>query len=460
MSLFTQKPEEEKVDGSRPLAERMRPRDLEEFAGQEHLLGEGMPLRVQIERDDLRSLIFWGPPGVGKTTLAKIIARRTHAEFIEFSAVLCGIKEIKTVMAEAGHARQYGQRTIVFIDEIHRFNKAQQDAFLPHVERGDITLIGATTENPSFEIISALLSRSRVYVMNALTPEEIAGLIRRALADEERGLGLFHLTVDDGAMDRLTAYASGDARTAYNALDVSATLAVEAAKGASGGVITAGIVENALQKKMLRYDKAGEEHYNLISALHKSVRNSDPDAALYWLARMIESGEDGMYLARRLVRMAIEDISLADPHAMQMAIAARDAYDFLGFPEGNLALAQVAVYLAIAPKSNALYKAYGTVKRDVAETVSDPVPLHLRNAPTRLMKEIGYGDGYQYAHDLEEKVADMQCLPDNLQDRTYYHPTAEGVEKRIQERMAQIARLKSGRRKRAQEAESSKSPEE
>ena len=443
MSLFSKTPDSESLDRSRPLADRMRPRDLDEFVGQEQVLGPGKPLRVQIERDDIGSLIFWGPPGVGKTTLAKIIARRTHAEFVEFSAVLSGIKEIKQVMVEAERARQYGTRTIVFVDEIHRFNKAQQDAFLPHVEKGNIRLIGATTENPSFEIISALLSRSRVYVLNPLSEEQISTLVRRALEDKDRGIGYLGVSIADDALAKLAAYASGDARSAYNVLDVASTLAVEAAKGASGGIITVPLLEDALQKRVLRYDKAGEEHYNLISALHKSVRNSDPDATLYWLARMLESGEDPLYIARRLVRMAVEDVGLADPNALQMAMAAKEAVDFIGLPEGNLALAQVAVYMAIAPKSNALYTAYGAVQRDVEQTAADPVPIHLRNAPTKLMKEIGYGKDYQYAHDLEQKVADMQCLPDNLKDRSYYHPTEEGVERRIKDRLEQIKQIKT-----------------
>ena len=420
----------------------MRPRDLDEFVGQEHILAPGKALRVQIERDDIGSILFWGPPGVGKTTLAKIIARRTQAEFVEFSAVLSGIKEIKQVMVEAERARDYGTRTIVFIDEIHRFNRAQQDAFLPHVERGNIRLIGATTENPSFEVNSALLSRSRVYTLNPLTEEQIVTLLERALTDVERGLGPLHLTAAPEALARIAAYSSGDARSAYNVLEIAAQLAGENAGAENGSIITQPQVEDALQRRTLRYDKAGEEHYNLISALHKSVRNSDPDATLYWLVRMLESGEDPMYLARRIVRMAIEDISLADPHALEIAIAARDALDFMGLPEGGLALAHAAVYLAIAPKSNALYMAYGAVKQAVEETAADPVPLHLRNAPTRLMKELGYGEGYQYAHDFEEKVTNMQCLPDNLKGRRWYHPTEEGVEKRIRERMAQLKAAK------------------
>jgi len=439
MSLFRALPDAAPADDAgRPLAARMRPRQLDEFVGQEHLLAPGKALRLQIERDDPGSLIFWGPPGTGKTTLAQIIAHRTQAEFIQFSAVLSGIKEIKQVMADAEKARQYGTRTILFVDEIHRFNKAQQDAFLPHVEKGNIRLIGATTENPSFEIISALLSRCRVYVLRPLTEEQIVVLLKRALADRARGLGGLELRVQHALLGRIAAYSSGDARAAYNVLEVAAAAAVEHAAKGQAPEITEAILQDAMQRKLLLYDKQGEEHYNLISALHKSVRNSDPDAALYWLARMLESGEDPMYIARRVARMAVEDIGLADPQALGVCVAARDAFDFIGLPEGNLALAQAVVYLALAPKSNALYEAYGAVQQDVEHTVAEPVPLHLRNAPTALMKALGYGQGYQYAHELEAKVADMQCLPDNLRGRRYYHPTAEGKERELRARMEEL----------------------
>ena len=457
MSLFQPIPNAgSAADATRPLADRMRPRTFEEYLGQEHLIGPGKPLRTQVDRDDTGSLIFWGPPGTGKTTLAKIIASMTKAEFIEFSAVLAGIKEIKQVMADAERARQYGTRTIVFIDEIHRFNKAQQDAFLPHVEKGNIRLIGATTENPSFEINSALLSRCRVYVLKPLSEDQIVLLLRRALTDRVRGLGNMNLAASDDVLKKIASYTSGDARSGYNVLEVAAGLAKPPllAKGARNGApresgaptpseITDDIVRDALQKRILLYDKSGEEHYNLISALHKSVRNSDPDAALYWLGRMLEAGEDPLYVARRVVRMAVEDIGLADPNALSLCMAARDAVDFIGMPEGNLALAEAVVYLSVAPKSNALYTAYGDVQQDVEQTAADSVPLHLRNAPTSLMKGLGYGQGYQYAHDLEGKVADMQCLPDNLNGRVYYRPTNEGIEKRIRERMEEIKRQRS-----------------
>src|SRR5579863_1362666 len=438
MSLFQPIPNAAgaSADATRPLADRMRPRTLDEYVGQEHLIGPGKPLRTQVDRDDTGSMIFWGPPGTGKTTLAKIIAHMTKAEFIEFSAVLSGIKEIKQVMSDAERARQYGTRTIVFIDEIHRFNKAQQDAFLPHVEKGNIRLIGATTENPSFEINSALLSRCRVYVLKPLTEDQVVLLLRRAMADRERGLGEMNLIATDDVLKKIASYTSGDARSAYNVLEVAAGLAQKNAHGTRE--ITDDIVRDALQKRILLYDKTGEEHYNLISALHKSVRNSDPDAALYWLGRMLEAGEDPLYVARRVVRMAVEDIGLADPNALSLCMAARDAVDFIGMPEGNLALSQAVVYLALAPKSNSLYTAYADVQQDVERTAAEPVPLHLRNAPTGLMKSLAYGQGYKYAHDLESKVADMQCLPDNLKDRHYYQPTSEGVEKRIRERLEEI----------------------
>ena len=438
MSLFPIKPEPDAAADSalQPLAERMRPRTLDEFIGQEKLLGQGKPLRVQIESDRLGSMLFWGPPGCGKTTLARLIARLTKSAFVSFSAVLSGIKEIKEVMAAAEFKSKSGERTIVFVDEVHRFNKAQQDAFLPYVEAGHITFIGATTENPSFEVISPLLSRTKVYVLQAHTAPQLVELLRRAVADRERGLGKLEIDAPETVLFRIASYANGDARAAYNTLELCA----RSAKPSAGGKlrITAELLEDVLQRKVLRYDKSGEEHYNLISALHKSVRNSDPDAALYWLARMLESGEDPLYLARRMVRMATEDIGLAEPGALAVALAAKDAFDFLGQPEGNLALAQAAVYLSLAAKSNALYSAFGAVREDVERTEADPVPLHLRNAPTGLMKNLGYGKDYQYAHDYEEKVADMQCLPDNLRDRRYYRPTDEGFEKRLKEKLEAI----------------------
>jgi putative ATPase len=443
MSLFNPTPDlHPTANLSAPLAERMRPRNLEEYVGQVHLLAPGKPLRVQIERDDPASMIFWGPPGVGKTTLAKIIANATHASFIEFSAVLSGIKEIKQVMVDAEKAAKFGSRTILFIDEIHRFNKAQQDAFLPYVEHGTIRLIGATTENPSFEIIGALLSRCRVYTLQALGDEALFTLLRRALADAERGLGKMQIAAEDEALLTLASYSSGDARNALNALEVSAKLAEARAEK----VITKDLAVEALQQRVLLYDKKGEEHYNLISALHKSVRNSDADAALYWLGRMLKAGEDPMYVARRVVRMAVEDIGLASPEALNLTLSARDAMEFLGSPEGDLALAQAVVYLALAPKSNALYTAYGEVLGDIEATRAEPVPLHLRNAPTGLMKSIGYGKGYRYAHDEEGKVADMDCLPDSLRGRKYYQPTAEGREKLLGQRMEEIRRIREGKR--------------
>jgi putative ATPase len=429
-----------------PLAERMRPRTLDEYTGQEHLLGPGKSLRVQIERDDPQSMILWGPPGVGKTTLAKIIAETTQATFIEFSAVMSGIKEIKQVMADAARAAEMRSRTILFVDEIHRFNKAQQDAFLPYVERGTIRLIGATTENPSFEIISALLSRCRVYVLQPLSEERIASLLRRALEDRERGLGAMELTADDEALLLIASYSSGDCRSAYNTLQVAAQLA--AAQSASGGAkhISKAVATEAVQQRVLMYDKSGEEHYNLISALHKSVRNSDPDAALYWLARMFAGGEDPLYLARRVVRMAVEDIGLAAPEALNLCLSAKQAMEFLGSPEGDLALAEAVVYLSLAPKSNAVYAAYGAVQAEIEHTRQEPVPLHLRNAPTKLMKQLDYGKDYKYAHDEEGRVADMDCLPDSLKGRTYYHPTQEGREKQLAQRMEEIRKIRTGKR--------------
>ena len=421
-----------------PLAERMRPRTIAEFSGQLHLLGEGKPLRLAIERDDATSMIFWGPPGVGKTTLAKIIAQMTQASFIEFSAVLSGIKEIKQVMVEAEKAVDFGSRTILFVDEIHRFNKAQQDAFLPYVERGTIRLIGATTENPSFEINAALISRCRVYTLVALSEEDVIALLRRALSDTERGLGDSGIEADDDVLASIANHSSGDARTALNALEVAARLA----EGRGERTITKALAAEAMQRRMLLYDKKGEQHYDIVSALHKSVRNSDPDAALYWLGRMLEAGEDPMYCARRVVRMAVEDIGLAAPEALNLCLSARDAMHFLGRPEGDLALAQAVVYLALAPKSNAVYTAYGAVLTDIQATIAEPVPLHLRNAPTRLMKDLNYGKDYQYAHDVEGRVADMVCLPPSLAGRQYYIPTSEGRERQLGQRMEEIAKIK------------------
>jgi len=441
MGLFRAIEPEEAPQTGRPLADRMRPQTLDEFIGQEELLGPGKPLRTQIERDDIGSMLLWGPPGCGKTTLARIIARRTRSAFIPFSAVLAGIKEIKEVMAKAEGARRYGQRTIVFVDEMHRFNRAQQDAFLPHVEAGNILLIGATTENPSFEVIAPLLSRMKVYVLRALAEEQIVTLLRRAMDDTERGLGTQQVEASDKLLERIAVLANGDARAAYNTLE-ALVLGTEPEEGGRT-VLSEARLQDVLQRKLLPYDKSGEEHFNLISALHKSVRNSDPDAALYWLARMLESGEDPLYIARRMVRMASEDIGLAEPGALAVTIAAKEAFDFIGPPEGNLALAQAAVYLALAPKSNALYTGYGTVHKDLQETIAEPVPLHLRNAVTGLMGNLGYGKDYQYAHDVEEKVTDMTCLPESLLGRTYYKPTDQGFEARIRQRLEEIRRIRA-----------------
>jgi putative ATPase len=424
MSLFDSLPLPSDSDQKRPLAERMRPERLEDFVGQQHILAPGKPLRVQIERDELQSLILWGPPGVGKTTLARLIARLTRCDFVPFSAVLSGIKEIKAVMADSERSRRAGRRTVVFVDEIHRFNKAQQDAFLPYVERGDVILIGATTENPSFEVVSALLSRTKVYALRALTTEEIVTLLERALQT-------LQITASRELMEQIAIYADGDARTAYNILELASSVARE-------GLLERDAVESVIERKVLLYDKGGEEHFNLISALHKSIRSSDADAALYWLARMLHAGEDRLYIARRLVRMAIEDIGLADPRALEQAMAAQQAAHFLGIPEGDQALAQVAIYLAVAPKSDAAYRALNQAMETVEKSRAEPVPMQLRNAPTRPMKEWGYGQGYQHAHQYEDALSTMECLPDNLRGTQFYQPTDRGLEQRIAQRLAEI----------------------
>jgi putative ATPase len=432
MSLFDSTPPGgspfEPTDAKRPLAQRMRPERLEDYVGQEHILGPGKPLRRQIERDQITSVVLWGPPGTGKTTLALLIARTTRSEFISFSAVLSGIKEIKAVMADAERLRRSGRRTILFIDEIHRFNKAQQDAFLPYVERGDIILIGATTENPSFEVISALLSRSRVYALRPLTVPETVTLLERALP-------VLGIEAEERLLEQIAIYANGDARQAYNTLE-------SAAAACAAGPLTEAAVQDAIERKVLLYDKGGEEHFNLISALHKSVRSSDPDAALYWLTRMLEAGEDRLYIARRVIRMATEDISLADPRALEQAVAAMQAVHFLGIPEGDLALAQAVIYLSVAPKSDAVYRALQAAQQDAASTVAEPVPMNLRNAPTRPMKEWGYSQGYQHAHNFEDAIVDMDCLPPSMAGRRYYHPADRGMEKRIGERLEEIRRLR------------------
>jgi putative ATPase len=438
MSLFDAPPPGPDKQQRSPLADRMRPRSFEEFVGQEHILGPGKPLRVSIERDELNSAILWGPPGTGKTTLALLVARLTRCEFVPFSAVLSGIKEIKQVMVQAERSRRAGMRTVLFIDEIHRFNKAQQDAFLPYVEHGDVILIGATTENPSFEVIAALLSRSQVYALQALTVPEVVILLKRALADKERGLGELGMEASEDLLEQIAVYSGGDARGAYNTL--------ESAAAASGGsVLAKQAVEDAIQRKVLLYDKGGEEHYNLISALHKSVRSSDPDAALYWLARMLEAGEDRLYIARRLIRMAVEDIGLADPRALEQAVAAMQAVHFLGMPEGDQALAQATIYLSLAQKSDAAYQALNRAQREVKEGMPDAVPLHLRNAVTRPMKDWGYGEGYRHAHDFEGALTDMACLPDSLAGKRFYFPSDRGLEKRVGDRLEEIRKKKRGR---------------
>jgi putative ATPase len=438
MDLFDQKEQE---NDPRPLADRMRPRNLREYVGQPHLLGEGSLLGRAIEEDQLFSMIFWGPPGSGKTTLARMIAHETKSIFVSFSAVLSGVKEIRAVVDEAARQwRYHRKKTILFVDEIHRFNKAQQDAFLPHVETGLITLIGATTENPSFEVIAPLLSRSRVMLLKPFSEEELTAIVERALHDPERGLGKLALEMEPEAVSHIIWSADGDARMALNGLEAAATLL--RTEGDDEKIITRAVVEAALQKKVLQYDKAGEEHYNLISALHKSLRGSDPDAALYWMGRILEAGEDPLYIARRMVRFASEDVGNADPRALTIAVSAMQAFQFIGLPEGELALAQAAVYLATAPKSNALYAGYGRVKDAIRQTGTLETPLHIRNAPTRMMKDLGYGKGYQYAHDYEDAYVFQEYLPDKLKGKTFYIPTNRGYEKIVKERLDQWRKLR------------------
>ena len=436
-----------------PLAERMRPKNFNDFVGQEEVLAPGRPLREAIERDALQSIILWGPPGTGKTTLARLIATTTRANFIAFSAVMSSIKDIRLVMEDAQEIRsRLGRRTILFVDEIHRFNKAQQDAFLPRVEAGDIVLIGATTENPSFEVNSALLSRSKVFLLRPLTNKEVISILKHALSDTDLGLGRDKLEVLPSALEAMAKAANGDARVALNLLELASVIAVGADQEAEDTTVNSGtnsrriidreLVANVLQRRTLLYDKTGEEHFNLISALHKSMRNSDPDASVYWLARMVEAGEDPMYIARRLVRFASEDIGNADPRALALAVSAKDAVHFIGMPEGNTALAQAAIYLAVAPKSNAVYRAYERATTDVRDAPAEPVPLHLRNASTKLMKELGYGKGYRYAHDDKDAMTAMECLPAHLSKRTYYEPTKSGLEKIFGQRIATWREIK------------------
>lgn len=441
LSLFDTRGEHSLAPSAAPLADRLRPQDLDGYIGQTHLLGEGRLLRRMLEQDQIPSMIFWGPPGVGKTTLARIIANRTKSCFVNFSAVTSGIKEIKDIMKQAEDNRAYGVRTLVFVDEIHRFNKAQQDAFLPYVEKGSITLIGATTENPSFEINAALLSRCKVFVLKELTEEDLCQLLRHALTDG-KGFGGTDVRMDSELLSAIAVFANGDARTALNTLE----MAVLNGEIGSDGSLTVKkeTLEQCLGKKTLLYDKKGEEHYNLISALHKSMRNSDPDAAVYWLARMLEAGEDPLFIARRLIRFASEDIGLADSQALPLAVAAYQACHFNGMPECNLNLAQTVIYLSLAPRSNAVYRAYETARVDALEQLAEPVPLVIRNAPTRLMNELHYGDGYTYAHDTEEKIARMTCLPESLKDKRYYLPTEEGAEKLWRERLEKSRSFRLG----------------
>lgn len=443
----------ESLSSSQPLASRVRPRDLSEFAGQTHLLGQGKILRQLIDQDQISSMIFWGPPGVGKTTLARIIARRTKASFIDFSAVTSGIKEIRDVMARAEESRRMGERTLLFVDEIHRFNKAQQDAFLPYVEKGSIVLIGATTENPSFEINSALLSRCRVFVLHALSEEEVLRLLRQALEDP-RGFGGQDIEIEESLLRAIALFSNGDGRTALNTLEM---VILNSDRNSGKTVVTQEILEQCISKKSLLYDKKGEEHYNLISALHKSMRNSDPDAAVYWLARMLEAGEDPLYVARRLIRFASEDVGMADSRALELAVSVYQACHFIGMPECSVHLTHMVVYLSLAPKSNSLYVAYETARKDALTMLAEPVPLQIRNAPTELMKDLQYGAGYEYAHDTEDKLTTMHCLPDSLLGRTYYNPTVQGSEARAAQRLQQIREWKEQRE--AEKAAAPHSPE-